>query len=417
MCDNSDGCLSCGEEIGAGEEKLECNSVCDRSVHLSCTQMGKTVLKAVMENENIGYTCDDCISNSLKTVNNKVNGIFSFLYRFETKLNDIQNNVDEMKLSMNAQTEINLINQNNNKTTVQKKVVNAKETNVNSKSPAWKNKNNNRNKPGPSKNVANVENNKTKNEYDPVVVVRPKNPNQNSETTKEDIKKKMGAISGSVYDIQYGKLGKVIIKCKSKKDSDAVRTEMQQKLGDSYDVNNAETVRPKVKLFGVTEKITEKDLAVKIKAQNKSLANSDLNVIKVFGDTKKSGVYNAILEVDKKSLDILIEMKKVLVNWDSCRITEHFNILRCFKCNGYGHTQAECTRKQTCGKCGSDHDRKDCTATTFECINCKILKEKTNEDIQTNHGAWDKKCVVYLKKVDGQKKRVHVKETEKPKPK
>jgi hypothetical protein len=47
---------------------------------------------------------------------------------------------------------------------------------------------------------------------------------------------------------------------------------------------------------------------------------------------------------------------------------------RCFKCNRWGHTQASCQAKATCGHCAGQHDTRECTKkddpSTARCCNC-----------------------------------------------
>jgi hypothetical protein len=54
---------------------------------------------------------------------------------------------------------------------------------------------------------------------------------------------------------------------------------------------------------------------------------------------------------------------------------------QCFRCQGYGHKAATCTRTIKCGKCSKDHETKTCTTDTLQCANC-------NEP----HAAWHPDC-------------------------
>jgi hypothetical protein len=42
----------------------------------------------------------------------------------------------------------------------------------------------------------------------------------------------------------------------------------------------------------------------------------------------------------------------------------------CYRCNGWGHTQAACGKDPRCGKCADKHQTKDCDQTTRSCVNC-----------------------------------------------
>ena len=45
--------------------------------------------------------------------------------------------------------------------------------------------------------------------------------------------------------------------------------------------------------------------------------------------------------------------------------------LRCLKCQRFGHVAAVCKGKQSCGRCGGDHEYGKCAAETkLKCCNC-----------------------------------------------
>lgn len=85
MVDDSDACLSCMLPIVKESEAICCNGTCDKSIHVACAHITIALAKAIKESDNIGYICDVCVSHSMKTLNNKINGIYEYLYRIEAK--------------------------------------------------------------------------------------------------------------------------------------------------------------------------------------------------------------------------------------------------------------------------------------------------------------------------------------------
>ena len=76
---------------------------------------------------------------------------------------------------------------------------------------------------------------------------------------------------------------------------------------------------------------------------------------------------------------------------------EYINIIRCYKCHGYGHVAKVCnTRDQLCYKCGSnDHLRNNCPKKSApECINCtrarrkEVKHEMHSENVQNISASW-----------------------------
>lgn len=64
--------------------------------------------------------------------------------------------------------------------------------------------------------------------------------------------------------------------------------------------------------------------------------------------------------------------------------------LRCYNCNGFGHTAKVCKSKLSCTKCDEEHERDECINLDFRCSNCKSKE----------HGALDKTCPVYIRERD-----------------
>ena len=61
--------------------------------------------------------------------------------------------------------------------------------------------------------------------------------------------------------------------------------------------------------------------------------------------------------------------------------------LRCFKCNGFGHTASVCNKEVMCTRCAENHKRDECINMDIKCSNCN----------STEHGALDKLCPVFIK--------------------
>ena len=64
-------------------------------------------------------------------------------------------------------------------------------------------------------------------------------------------------------------------------------------------------------------------------------------------------------------------------------------VIKCNKCQGWGHIHRYCTKSAKCGKCAENHESNSCSITSgFKCAHC-------NEDHQA--GSFD--CAVYKEKL------------------
>ena len=103
----------------------------------------------------------------------------------------------------------------------------------------------------------------------------------------------------------------------------------------------------------------------------------------------------------KKVNGLLVDTTCVLLEYeDSDKVSEyvyfmwrrfplrpyHAEPIRCFVCQGFGHTSKNCVRKQPkCSKCAGEHTFSDCQNANSKCINCK-----------GDHAATSRACPKYV---------------------
>ena len=90
------------------------------------------------------------------------------------------------------------------------------------------------------------------------------------------------------------------------------------------------------------------------------------------------GTQMAVVTVPSKVAEKLLETGKVKVGWVVCRVRQKLDILRCFKCLGYGHVGRDCTgpdRSKSCRLCGQEgHIAKDCKKDPL-CVLCSETED------------------------------------------
>lgn len=64
------------------------------------------------------------------------------------------------------------------------------------------------------------------------------------------------------------------------------------------------------------------------------------------------------------------------------------------------------TSKKTMKVIKNTHKFIDCKRKVLKCVNCSSLKEKRGADIDVNHHAWSKNCVVFQRKIDSLKSKI-----------
>lgn len=90
---------------------------------------------------------------------------------------------------------------------------------------------------------------------------------------------------------------------------------------------------------------------------------------------------------DDDTYNELLSKKILRLSWEVIRIRPCVNIRRCYNCQEYDHTAAECKSKKICAKCSGEHDVRLCNSSIVKCSNC-VKKGNDAKD----HCTWSSKC-------------------------
>jgi hypothetical protein len=236
-----------------------------------------------------------------------------------------------------------------------------------------------------------VQNNK------PVVIVRPKNTEQLGGETLNQIKSVFDPVESNINGLKSVSNGGVVIMCSDSESTEKCREEIAAKLGDNYEVNVSKQKKPLLKIWGLSEEIESDEFINRLKKQNDCvLENAEIKVVNM--KTNPRGVV-CLLEVDQATHEALMAVGRVFVGWDSCRVYQHIDILRCFKCSQFGHRAVNCTHEVCCAKCSENHDGKDCQSENVKCVNCAWANERMKLSLDVKHPSFSLKCPSYLRKV------------------
>lgn len=83
---------------------------------------------------------------------------------------------------------------------------------------------------------------------------------------------------------------------------------------------------------------------------------------------------------------------RLYVGWESLKVKEYVDVVRCFKCQGIGHIGMVCRdEEQTCGRCAEKHKTENCRVNDENVKCCNCLKEGRKE----RHPATWLRCEVY----------------------
>ncbi|XP_023219416.1 uncharacterized protein LOC111621492 [Centruroides sculpturatus] len=158
--------------------------------------------------------------------------------------------------------------------------------------------------------------------------------------------------------------------------------------------------KPRIRIGFVPTHLTKQDFTDAVYSQNE-IVHSNMSVEEfnkefsahVTIKNRDPGIVAWLVDVSPRIRKLLLDSKRVNIEWVRCPVNDHFSITQCFKCCGYGHISTLCTQERaTCSQCGGQHHFKDCPNknTTAECTNCK-----KNKNTECAHNAFDKECPTY----------------------
>lgn len=89
---------------------------------------------------------------------------------------------------------------------------------------------------------------------------------------------------------------------------------------------------------------------------------------------------NWLLDTDLKTSEKLLARKRICVDFERYRIVQHVAIVRCFRCQRYGHMSGRCQETQVCAKCSEEHRTADCKSSKVQCSNCYFRDPSSDID-------------------------------------
>lgn len=250
------------------------------------------------------------------------------------------------------------------------------------------------------------------------LIIKPKNTNQNSSTTKNVLTQKLSPsdLKISLSEITQGSQGRIMIHCQDKHSLEKLKTNVEKELGAEYEIKVGNLQKPKIKIINVkSEDVNDPNEFVNIfQTQNipDELISSEIKIIRKFKSTNsKESSFNIILELSPKEFNYIITKKnKIHIGWNVYKFFEFVSVIRCFRCWRFGHFADKCKSEyEICPFCGDNHRKDQCSnGTKFTCINCKHARDELKmRNIEVNHHVFDQNCPCYQRQIALKKKRIN----------
>ncbi|XP_077301340.1 uncharacterized protein LOC143921905 [Arctopsyche grandis] len=176
--------------------------------------------------------------------------------------------------------------------------------------------------------------------------------------------------------------------------ADAIKTA----LGDDTTVRRLTTM-VKIEVRDLDEGEERQDVMDALKPVLGTLTVEEAEVVSLFNTY--NGTRVAVVKMASDKARTILKKGKLRVGWVNCRVRQHIEAVRCYKCQEYGHLAATCSgsdRSQLCRRCGKGgHIAAKCE-NSLCCIVCK------DRGTDTQHMAGTPKCPAYKTELERQRK-------------
>lgn len=239
---------------------------------------------------------------------------------------------------------------------------------------------------------------------EPMVLVKPK-LQQDCSKTKKDFISNINPASIKLNHVKEISKGGIALACGSKDQSDDLVKLATEKLGAEYEIKMTELRKPRIKVIGMYEQFPNEELIEKIKEQNEFMKDSDIKVNHTYKGYHNN--FSAIIEVDGTHFAKVMEVGRLFVDLQSCKVFEDIQVMRCFNCSQYYHKSKDCQNKRSCQECGSEeHETSKCNSEIKKCVNCEHAVKTYNVKYDINHAVHDRHCNVFVKKMHMLRRRI-----------
>lgn len=102
---------------------------------------------------------------------------------------------------------------------------------------------------------------------------------------------------------------------------------------------------------------------------------------------------NVILRAKPEIFRRIMKLGRVNIGVDMIFAEEYMDLLICFRCWRFSHTQKSCNNEELCGTCSGMHDHRECGSKEQICVNCYRANKK--EGLGHRPNSWE--CPVYKK--------------------
>lgn len=315
----SEDCKKCKLKITRGEKAIMC-SLCSCWQHASCSKISDSNYESITNLGSLVMWFCEADRRKIKSIaiadsNNREDAVIKGIESISRKLDEINNNIENNKPSK-SYAEV----------------------------------------------VSGVRNQVTNNVG---MIIKPKETNFSSTDTEKTIRNSLNLlkINTGVTKIKHVQRGGVFLGARNRDDLQTLTLETKKLLGKNFEVYIPKLRCPKVVIRGIGKEYAYDDFLNELIGTNPGFDDEDFIKVVHHKLIKQNDVtkWMYFLEVSGRTFRKVVD-KYLNLDFNSHVVREYVDVLRCYKCQRYGHKSASCNSELVCSKCGDGHDFKSCQA-------------------------------------------------------
>lgn len=180
--------------------------------------------------------------------------------------------------------------------------------------------------------------------------------------------------------------------------SEEFQATIKNAIGEPEAVMNL-TPRSSIEIRDLDDLVTEVEVR---KALEEKLVEKggDLKIVITKANARSQRM--AFVEMPTKAANLLVDHGRVRIGCVNCRIRHRVQVIKCFKCLGYGHRARECrntNRTNNCYRCGEEGHKGATCQQAERCVLCTELR------VKADHTPGRKGCTAFRQALEEAKKR------------
>lgn len=183
------------------------------------------------------------------------------------------------------------------------------------------------------------------------------------------------------------------IRCSTEKEMDSLKHELQQQNDlKNYDIINKQPKMIKLIFFNIRDDWSLETLLSYLLQESDDA--SQITIIEKKGSRYPNLEHWVLLIPRQLALNFF--HRKIFIGLQRLYFKRYVSLIRCLKCQVFGHHYTKCTNNQYCSLCQDEHNWKNCTAKSPTCVNCYFSNTDQQTDYDINHSSADRSCPYYL---------------------